>query len=442
MTDPERLGKYIVRSVLGKGAMGVVYRAFDPMIERDVAIKTIRKDLVDPELAAQYMARFRNEAKAAGRLHHPNIVGVYEYGEVDNVTFIAMEFVAGAGLRAHLNARTSFDFAQLVTLMSQLLEALAFAHDRGIVHRDIKPSNLIVSTAGQLKVADFGVARIDTSDLTVAGMVIGTPSYMSPEQCRGLAVDARSDLFSAGVVLYELLTGEKPFRGTLQTISHNICYEEPAPPSRVSALKLPEAVDQLVATAMAKDPAARFQSAQAFNAALREIAQLSIEVDNGLGATRVSIGTLLLQRPEPDWDEDTLRTAEHELARALGPVARVVVARAAARTRDRAELCSILSDNITDPDSRRRFVAAFNKSGQRHPARGYPQRSGACHAFAVWRAGHRRPSGDGHRARFGIASHAHRSSLPGSGRRAACRASGADRHGHDQEGGARRQESR
>jgi eukaryotic-like serine/threonine-protein kinase len=362
VTEPERLGKYVIREVLGKGAMGVVYKGFDPMIERDVAIKTIRKDLVDPELAAQYMARFRNEAKAAGRLHHPHIVGVYEYGEVDEVTFIAMEYVQGSGLRAYLNARASFDFAQLVDLMTQLLDALAFAHDRGVVHRDIKPSNLIVTNAGLLKVADFGVARIDTSDLTVAGMVIGTPSYMSPEQCRGLGVDARSDLFSAGVVLYELLTGTKPFRGTLQTISHQICYEEPAPPSQISTLKFPEAIDRLVGTAMCKDPAGRYQTARAFNDALRETAQISVEVDNGVGSTRVNIGTLLLQRPQSDWDEDTLRTAEQELARAVGPMARVIVARAAARTRDRAELCSILSDNIDDPESRRQFVVAFNKS--------------------------------------------------------------------------------
>lgn len=363
MADPQRLGKYTIKGVLGKGAMGVVYRGYDPGIERDVAIKTIRKDLVEPELAAQYMARFKNEAKAAGRLHHPNIVGIYEYGESDDVTFIAMEYIEGTGLRAYLNARTHFDFAQLVELMSQLLDALDFAHTRGIVHRDIKPSNLIITNKGLLKVADFGVARVDSSDLTVAGMVIGTPSYMSPEQCRGLEVDGRSDLFSAGIVLYELLTGEKPFRGTVQAITHKICHEEPMPPSRVSTLSLPAAVDHLVATAMAKEAAARFQDARAFNAALRETATMPVEVDNGLGATMVNIGTLLLQKPVPDWDDETLRTAEQELARALGPMARVIVHRAAARTRDRAELCSMLSDNITDPESRQRFVAAFNRSG-------------------------------------------------------------------------------
>ena len=364
MADPERLGKYEIRGALGKGAMGVVYKGFDPNIERLVAIKTIRKDLVEPELAVQYMARFKNEAKAAGRLHHPNIVGIYEYGEDEAVAFIAMEYVEGTGLREYLNLRASFDFAQLVALMSQLLNGLEFAHGRGVVHRDIKPSNLIVTKEGQLKVADFGVARIDTSNLTTAGMVIGTPSYMSPEQCRGLEADPRSDLFSAGVVLYELLTGVKPFRGNVQAIAYKICHEEPEPPSALSSLALPPAVDQLVAKAMAKEPAARFQDARAFHAALRDVGQMSVEVDNGLGTTMVNIGTLLLQKPErAAWDDDTLRTAEQELARALGPMARLIVRRAAAQTSDRAELCSILSDNIADPETRRRFVDAFNKSG-------------------------------------------------------------------------------
>jgi len=145
MADPKRIGKYEIRSALGKGAMGIVYKGYDPFIERFVAIKTIRKDLVDPDVVVQYMGRFKNEARAAGRLQHPNIVGVYEYGDDETVAFIAMEYVEGTGLREHLNRRETFEFAQLVSIMRQMLDALEFAHARGVVHRDIKPSNLIVS---------------------------------------------------------------------------------------------------------------------------------------------------------------------------------------------------------------------------------------------------------------------------------------------------------
>jgi serine/threonine-protein kinase len=194
-------------------------------------------------------------------------------------------------------------------------------------------------------------------------MVIGTPSYMSPEQCRGLEADNRSDLFSCGVVLYELLTGEKPFKGNLETIAYKICHEEPPPPSTLSKMTLPPAVDKLVATALAKAPDDRFQSAKAFRDALDDVAKLSVTVDNGEGTTVVHIGTLMLAKPEPGFDDETLRTAEHELARALGPMAKLIVRRAASQTSDRAELLSILSDTITDPESRRRFVTAFSKAG-------------------------------------------------------------------------------
>ncbi len=363
MTEPQRLGKYEIQSVLGKGAMGVVYKAFDPDIERPVAIKTIRRDMVDPELAVQYMARFRNEAKAAGRLYHPNIVGVYEYGEDDDVAYIAMEYVEGTGLREYLNRRTSFDFGLLVALMSQLLQALEFAHERGVVHRDIKPSNLIVTAQGLLKVADFGVARVDTSNLTAAGVVIGTPSYMSPEQCMGEEVDARSDLFSVGVVLYELVTGERPFRGSVEGIAYQICREEPVSPSKASSLALPEAFDQLVTKALAKRPSARFPTARAFNDALRAIAEMSLEIDEGGGKTVVSLGSVTLRAPAPALDDTTLSTAERALTRFIGPMAKLIVRRAAAQARDRAELCLLLSESIDDPELRSRFVETFTKGG-------------------------------------------------------------------------------
>ena len=359
MAEPEKIGKYRIQGVLGKGAMGVVYKAFDPHIERVVAIKTVRKDLVDPDLAVQVMARFQNEAKAAGRLLHPNIVSVYEYGEDDLNAFIAMEYVEGTGLREYLNRKASFDLGQIVAIVSQLLLALDFAHERGVVHRDVKPANLILTAGGALKVADFGIARIDTSNLTNAGMVMGTPSYMSPEQCQGKEVDRRSDLFSAGIVLYELLTGEKPFSGSIEAIAFKICYEEAQPPSAVSKLPVSAGLDAVVATALAKDPVARFQNAKAFNRALRLALDPEIAIKReAQDATEINLAAVKLQaQAAAVWDDTTLHTIERQLANFVGPMARVMVRKAAAKSRDTMELYSLLSESISDPEVRKQFLA-------------------------------------------------------------------------------------
>lgn len=361
MADPEKIGKYIVQSVLGKGAMGVVYKAFDPDIERVVAIKTVRKDLVDPDLVLQVMARFQNEAKAAGRLLHPNIVSVYEYAEDEVNAFIAMEYVEGTGLREYLNRKASFDLGQIVSILSQLLAALDFAHDHGVVHRDVKPANLILTNDGALKVADFGIARVDTSNLTNAGMVMGTPSYMSPEQCQGRETDRRSDLFSAGVVLYELLTGEKPFSGSIEAIAFKICYEDARPPSEISKLDISPALDAIVLNALAKDPAARFQNAKAFNRALRLVLDPEINVKReAQESTEINLAAVKLQpHAAPVWDDTTLHTIERQLAKFVGPMARVMVKKAAARSRDTAELYALLSESISDPEVRKKFIAGM-----------------------------------------------------------------------------------
>jgi serine/threonine protein kinase len=361
MADPEKIGKYRIDGVLGKGAMGVVYKGFDPGIERTVAIKTVRKDLVDPDLAVQVMARFKNEAKAAGRLLHPNIVSVYEYGEDDANAFIAMEYVDGAGLREYLNRKATFDLGQIVAIVSQVLEALDFAHERGVVHRDVKPANLILTASGAVKVADFGIARIDTSNLTNAGMVMGTPSYMSPEQCQGKDIDRRSDLFSTGVVLYELLTGEKPFSGSIEAIAFKICYEDHRPPSEIAKLPLTPAMDAIVGTALAKAPEARFQNARAFNRALRQALDPQLTwKGEAVDATELNLAAVTMQTPAtPAWDDTILQTVERQLARILGPMARVIVRKAAAKTGDTMELYALASESIADVDERQRFMSTL-----------------------------------------------------------------------------------
>jgi eukaryotic-like serine/threonine-protein kinase len=356
VTDPARLGKYEIQGVLGKGAMGIVYKATDPHIERTVAIKTVRKDLLDADLAAQFMARFRNEARAAGRLHHPNIIGIYEYGEDDAVAYIAMEYVDGIGLREYLNRNARFELHQVVAIVTQLLQALEFAHAQGVVHRDIKPANLILTSAGTLKVADFGIARIDATNLTMTGMVMGTPSYMSPEQCRGLPSDHRADVFSTGVVLYELLTGARPFAGSIEAVTYGICHEHPRPPSEIAAMALPPSMDALVARSLAKDPAERFPDARAFQVALRLVPG---EVAGNSGETTViNLAEVPLQPSGGHvWDDASLSTVERQLVRFVGPMARILVRQAAAQAHDTRELYALLALHIADPKERERFEA-------------------------------------------------------------------------------------
>lgn len=271
MTTPERLGKYEITEVLGRGAMGVVYMGFDPGIRRTVAIKTIRRELIEGDRpAATLLARFRNEARAAGQLAHPGIVAVYDYGEDAEVAYIAMEYVEGNSLREYFDRGTRFNEQDVVSIMSQLLDALAHAHGRRVWHRDIKPANLIVMMDGRVKVADFGIARIETSDLTHTGAVMGSPGYMAPEQYAATTIDHRADIFAAGVVFYHLLTGKKPFVGSAEQVAYAICHTAVPRPSLVDPDKGWERYDAVVEKALAKRPEDRFKTAEAFRAAILE----------------------------------------------------------------------------------------------------------------------------------------------------------------------------
>jgi len=258
---PDKIGRYRIEAVLGRGAMGVIYKAHDPEIDRPVAIKLIRADLLDGENRADYLVRFRREAQAAGRCAHPNIVAIYDFAMHEGNPFLAMEFVEGVSLSQARERGTEFEVADAVFVMLQVLDALGAAHAMGIVHRDIKPANIMLVGGSRVKVTDFGISRFDSSDLTQDGSVVGTPSYMSPEQYQGLAVDARSDLFSTGAVLYELLCGERPFAGrNFVEIGQNLLHADP-PDLRERSVAVSPALKSVVDRALAKSPDARYATA-------------------------------------------------------------------------------------------------------------------------------------------------------------------------------------
>jgi serine/threonine-protein kinase len=275
MAESSSIGKYEIRREIGRGAMGVVYEGYDPSIKRVVALKTIRSDQLAGEDPSAVIARFRREAQAAGRLNHPNIVSIYDFGEDNGVWYIAMEFVQGRELKECFETNERFKIADIVRIMEEILDALGYSHGQGVIHRDIKPANIFLLSNGSVKVADFGIAHIEASNLTQVGTVMGTPSYMSPEQIMGLPVDGRSDLFSAGVVLYQFLTGERPFAGSATTTMQKVLKEEPLPPSTLN-VQMPPAMDAVMRRALAKRADERFQTAQEFADALRAAAPATL----------------------------------------------------------------------------------------------------------------------------------------------------------------------
>ena len=402
---PSRIGPYRVRGVIGSGAMGMVYLAHDPAIDRLVAIKTIHRRLLEsrddePNVAA----RFRVEAKAAGRLTHRNIVPVYQYGEEDDCAYIVMEYVAGRNLRDYIQAPRRLEVSHVLCLMLQLLDGLHYAHERGIVHRDIKPANLLIADDGRLKITDFGIARTESSNLTRASSVIGSPGYIAPEQYTDRNVDRRVDVFSAGVLLYQMLSGSTPFSGTDQAIMYKIVYEPHKPLSQVVNDIALEPFDAVLDRALAKDPAQRYASAMAMRTALTALATQAppdvLPADIVLAPRHEGLEATLAVEPERDphgacegpdarsvasppsspsmspnpskapsgtgpssvpvptgWDTAALAAVERELAQHVGPVARVLVRRAARGLTSLAAVRQAVAASIADFEARERFLA-------------------------------------------------------------------------------------
>jgi len=256
-----RIGRYEILGELGHGAMGVVYKATDPKIGRTVAIKTLSSTGLGSTELEQYRARFLVEAKSAGRLNHPNVVAVHDVTDDEHGRpCLVLEFVEGTTLD-RLVLEEHLPFTRLLELICQTARALAYAHGHGIVHRDVKPANIMVTKAGQAKLSDFGIAKLEGTSMTIAGQVMGTPAFMSPEQCTGSGVDARSDIFSLGAVLYTLSSGEKPFPGdTFTSVAYKVVHTNPAPIRDLNP-SLPEQLDVIIARCMAKNPEERYASA-------------------------------------------------------------------------------------------------------------------------------------------------------------------------------------
>jgi len=307
---PKKIGRYDVVDEIGRGAMGVVYRARDPLIGREVALKALRISVaLSKEESEQFRQRFIREAQSAGILSHPNIVTIHDIisSSEDDLTYIAMEFVPGQTLRHLLSSEEPFSLELAVDIIRQVADGLDYAHSKGVVHRDIKPANILIAEGDRAKITDFGIARVNASNLTLDGQLLGTPNYMAPEQVVGNAVDHRADLFSLGVVFYETLTRHKPFPGeNLTAVAHRVVYE-PFEPAENYLPDLPMEIREVLRKSLEKEPAKRYQRGAEFSLALKR----ALEKARG---ESTSPTVLLPQRPPRGADAATLAVSDRGAA--------------------------------------------------------------------------------------------------------------------------------
>src|SRR6201998_3534379 len=302
MNTVRSIGRYRIAALLGTGAMGEVYRAYDPAIDRLVAIKVVRPELVAGSGGEQLLERFRREARAAGRRFHPNIVAIWDFGDDNGMPFLVMELVEGQSLDQLIKSSGPLAQDRSVAIITQVLSALGFAHANGIIHRDIKPSNIMILPNDDVKVADFGLARIDASVFTIVGDLLGTPAYMAPEQLSGAPVNLRTDLFAVGVILFEMLTGVKPFRG--KSITEIISFMETRGPEDIGALNpaVPDSLTRVITKALAFDPGRRYDDAGEFSKAIIEAFPVRPDETSlrGPSVPDTPVVTAALERPPPE----------------------------------------------------------------------------------------------------------------------------------------------
>jgi serine/threonine-protein kinase len=349
---PNQVGKYRIDAVLGEGAMGIVYAGHDPDIDRQVAIKTVHQHLIN-ETGGDWLVRFAREARAGGRVLHQNLVTIFDYLEQDNIPYLVMERVRSTTLEDRLETSSRLELREVHGILAQILDGLSCIHKAGIVHRDLKPANVMITENGTVKLTDFGIARITAMDKTGAGMV-GTPSYMAPEQFAGGDVDARADIYATGVLLYELLTGEKPYKGggieALLIASRTGKFAVPS--DVVSGLSA--ALDRVALTAMSIDPNDRFVDASDMRDALIEAmpAADNTGLINLTAATRPSRPNAKSHTMLSRMSTQTMTLVERNLVAKIGPIGQVIARRAAASAQNPGELLDLVLRELTQADER------------------------------------------------------------------------------------------